>query len=166
MSNGMKMSPKTFSLAMPLTIFLVASAVWLLILSQSISFILSLFILSSFAFLLFWRGLIISRKAGELFGLKNRKQIFIVSLTVALGFCELAWGISFLPFPFFILSGLFTVIFTIAFDVLKEYFKQHPDLFADLDRINFKKILIRDMATGIIFIIIFISISSWLPSRY
>lgn len=108
----------------------------------------------------------ISRRAGELYGLKNRRQIFVISIGITLGFSELIWGISFLPFPFYILGGIFTVIFAAVFDIIKEYFKQRFDLFASLDENKFRKILIRDIVSGAILIIFFIFITPWLPVRY
>ena len=122
-------------------------------------------VLDLFSLLIFWRGLLVSRRAGELFGLKNRKQIFIVSLGITLGFSELIWAISFMPFSFFILGCLFATIFVIVFNIFKEYFKQRQGLFADLDRSSFKKILTKNIVLGIILIIILISISSWLPPK-
>jgi len=161
----MKISPKIFSFVSPILIFIAASIIWFLILAQTVSFITGFIILGLFSLLVFWRGLLTSRQAGELFGLKSRKQIFIVSLTAALGFSELIWVISFLPFSFFILGGLLAIIFAIVFNIFKEYFKQHQGLFADLDKNSFKKILTKDIVLGIILIIILISISSWLPPK-
>ncbi len=161
----MTISPKTFLLIAPLLIFFAASIIWFLILAQTINFITGFIVLVLFSLLVFWRGLLISRHAGELFGLKSRKQIFIVSLGVTLGFSELIWAISFMPFSFFILGGLLATIFAIAFNIFKEYFKQRQDLFAGLDESSFKKILTKNIALGIILIIILISISSWLPPK-
>lgn len=161
----MTMSPKTFLLIAPLLIFFAASVIWFLILAQTINFITGFIVLGSFSLLVFWRGLLISRRAGELFGLKSRKQIFIISLGVALGFSELIWAISFMPFSFFILGGLLATIFAITFNIFKEYFKQRQDLFVGLDESSFKKILTKNIALGIILIIILISISSWLPPK-
>ncbi|MDP3004219.1 MAG: hypothetical protein Q8N43_01805 [Candidatus Azambacteria bacterium] len=161
----MKISPKNFLFISPILVFLAASIIWFLILAQTISFIMGFIVLDLFSLFMFWRGLLVSRRAGELFGLKSRKQIFIVSLSVALGFSELIWAISFMPFSFFILGGLLATIFAIVFNIFKEYFKQHQGLFADLDRSIFKKILTKDIVLGIILIIILISISSWLPPK-
>lgn len=161
----MKISPENFSFISSILIFLAGSVVWFLILAQTINFITGFIVLGLISLLVFWRGFLISRRAGELFGLKSRKQIFIVSLGATLGFSELAWAISFLPFPFFILGGLFATIFAIAFNIFKEYFKQHQGLFADLDRSNFKKILTKNIILGIILIIVLISISPWLPPK-
>lgn len=161
----MKISPKNFSFISPILVFLVASIIWFLILAQTVGFIVGFIVLGLFSLLIFWRGLLISRRAGELFGLKSRKQIFIVSLGVTLGFSELIWAISFMPFSFFILGGLFATIFAIVFNIFKEYFKQHRGLFADLDRSSFKKILTKNIILGITLIIILISISPWLPPK-
>jgi len=143
-----KITPKTFLFTMPLLTFFIASFIWLEILSQKIEFVTGLIILSLALFLIFWNGLLISRRAGELFGLKNRKQIFVFSLGIALGFCELIWGISFLPFSFFILGGLLTVIFAIAFNII-------------VNGHNITKNII--LAAGLI--IIFILSSPWLPPK-
>lgn len=161
----MNVSPKIFSLILPFLVFLLASTIWFLVLAQTINFILGLIVLSFLVFIIFWRGFLISRNAGELFFLKNKKQILVISLVLTLGFSELIWIISFLPFSFFILAGLFSIIFLVTFNVLREYFKQRPDLFSEPDRNNLKKILIRDILGGIILIIIIIGVSSWLPLK-
>ncbi|MEK7578652.1 MAG: hypothetical protein AAB789_00035 [Patescibacteria group bacterium] len=161
----MKIPPNFFSFISPILVFFAASIIWFLILGQTISFITGLIVLGLFSLLMFWRGLLISRRAGELFGLKSRKQIFIVSLGAALGFSELIWAISFTPFSFFVLGGLFATIFSVVFNIFKEYFKQHQGLFADLDRNSFKKILTKNIILGIILIIILIAVSSWLPPK-
>lgn len=161
----MKISLKNFLFISPILVFFTANIIWFLILAQTINFIVGFIILDLFSFLIFWNGLLISRQAGELFGLKSRKQIFIVSLGAALGFSELIWAISFMPFSFFILGGLFATIFAIVFKIFKEYFKQQQGLFADSDKSSFKKILTKNIILGIILIIILISISSWLPPK-
>lgn len=163
----MKISPQKFLLFAPLVMFFIAGGIWFLILAQSVSFFTGLLLLIFFFFLFFWRGLLISRKAGELFGIKNKKYIFLISIAATLGFAEIVWVISFLPFHFFVLGGIFTVIFSISFDILKEYFKRRPGIYADVnpDFKRFEKILIRDIVGAVIFIIIFISIGPWLP-RY
>lgn len=150
---------------LPILIFLISTTVWLLILSQSIGFFSGFLILSFSAFLVFWKGFLISRQKGGLFGLKNKKQVFFVSLGVALGFSELMWAISFLPFSFFILSGLFTAIFSIVFDIFREYFKRKPSLFEESDKINFRKTIVKDFWGGAGFILILILIASWLPKK-
>jgi len=152
----MKISPKTFLLVAPLLMFFAGSIIWLLILAQTIGFITAFIILDFIFFLIFWRGLLISRRTGELRGLKSRKQIFIFSLGVTLGFGELTWAVSFLPFSFFILGGLLAITFAIIFNIFKEYFKERPD---------FKKFLVRDIILGIILIAILIFISPWLPPK-
>jgi len=151
----MKITPKTFLFIMPFLIFFITSFIWLEILSQKMGFIAGLIISTLTSFFIFWNGLLISRRAGELFSLKDRKQIFIFSLGVALGFCELVWAISFLPFPFYILGGLFTIIFAMAFNIVNEYLKQHREL----------KFLIKNIILGIGLIIIFILSSPWLPPK-
>lgn len=161
------LTPKNFSIAMPLIIFTFASLVWRIILDPTaIGFFSGLLILSIIAFLLFWRGLLFSRQTGELFGLKKKSQIFFISAAATLGFGELIWTISFLPFAFFILGGIFAVVFSVIFDILKNYFKIQPGLFRDLDKNNFKKTLYKDIFGGAVMIIIFILISPWLPVRY
>ena len=145
----MKISPKIFLFISPILVFLAASIIWFLILVQIISFIIGFIVLGLFSLLIFWKGFLISRRAGELFGLKSRKQIFIISLGAALGFSELIWGISFMPFSFFILGGLFAIIFAIVFNIFKEYFKQHQGLFADSDKNSFKKILTKNIVLGL-----------------
>ena len=144
----MKITPKTFLFVMPFLIFFVASFIWLEILSQKIGFITGLVILGGVSFLIFWNGLLISRRTGELFDLKNRKQIFVFSLGIMLGFCELIWAISFLPFPFFILGGLFAVIFAIAFNIIVSGHN-----------------IIKNTLLGASLIIIFILSSPWLPPK-
>ncbi|MBU2081817.1 hypothetical protein KKH14_00040 [Patescibacteria group bacterium] len=144
----MKITPKTFLFVMPFLIFFVASFIWLEILSQKIGFITGLVILGGVSFLIFWNGLLISHRTGELFDLKNRKQIFVFSLGIMLGFCELIWAISFLPFPFFILGGLFAVIFAIAFNIIVSGHN-----------------IIKNTLLGASLIIIFILSSPWLPPK-
>ena len=144
----MKITPKTFLFMMPFLVFFMASFIWLEILSQKIGFITGFVILSFVSFLIFWNGLLISRRNGELFDLKNRRQIFVFSLGIMLGFCELIWTISFLPFPFFILGGLFTVIFAIAFNVIVSGHN-----------------IIKNLILGASLIIIFILSSPWLPPK-
>ncbi|KKS44362.1 MAG: hypothetical protein UV48_C0002G0015 [Candidatus Azambacteria bacterium GW2011_GWA2_42_9] len=150
---------------LPIIIFFISSIIWLLILSQIISFFLGFLLLIFIVFLVFWRGFLISRRRGELFGLKNKKQAFFISLGATLGFGELIWAISFLPFSFFILSGFFTVIFSMVFDILREYFKRKPSLFEENGKTNFKKVLVRDFLGGAVFILALILIASWLPKR-
>ncbi len=158
----MKISPQTFFVASSVFLFLVSSFIWYLILYQAISFFTGLAVLSFLIFLIFWRNFLAFRQIGELIGLKTKKQIFTVSTVFVLGFSELIWGISFMPFSFFILSGILTVIFTATFDIYREYFKKPID-----DDFKIKKILIRDIAAGIILIIIFVFISPWLlPKAY
>ncbi len=144
----MKITPKTFLFIMPFLVFFMASFAWLEILSQKISFVVGLIILSLAVFFIFWNGLLINRRAGELSILKSRKQILVFSFGIALGFCELFWAVSFLPFPFFILGGIFTVIFAVAFNVIVN------------NRNVIKNIV---LAAGLI--IIFILSSPWLPPK-
>ena len=141
---------------MPFLIFFVAGFIWLEILSQKMGFIAGLIILSLASFLIFWNGLLISRHAGELFGLKSRKQIFVFSLGITLGFCELIWAISFLPFPFFILSGLFMVIFAVAFNVI---------LADNANKDDLRRVLIKNTLLGAGLLIILILSSPWLPPK-
>lgn len=148
-------SSKTFSLILTPIIFLGAAIVWFLALTQIISFFAGLILLGFFAFLVFWQGLLVSRRNGELFGLKTKKQILAISLGVSLGFVELIWIISLLPFSFYVLGGLFTAIFVIVFDIFKEIFKGQ----------EIKKILKRDIISGVVFITILILISHWLPKH-
>src|SRR3989344_173289 len=161
----MKISPKIFLFISPILVFLAAGIIWFLILAQTVNFIAGFIVLGLFSLLMFWKGFLVSRRAGELFGLKSRKQIFIVSLIIALGFSELIWVISFMPFSFFILGALLATIFAIVFNIFKEYFKLHQGLFVDLNRSSFKKVLTNNIVLGIILIIILISISSWLPPK-
>ena len=157
--------PKNFSFISPILVFLTSSFIWFLILAQAINFITGFIVLSFISFLVFWKGLLISRRAGELFGLKSRKQILVISLGITLGFGELIWAVSFLPFSFFILGGLLATIFTIVFNLLKEYFKQHQNLFIDLDKSSFKKILTKNIILGVALVIILIFIGPWLPPK-
>ncbi len=144
----MKITPKIFLFIMPFLTFFAAGFIWLEILSQKAAFITGLIILSLVSFLIFWNGLLINYRAGVSFGLKTRKQIFVFSLGIALGFCELIWVISFLPFSFFILSGLFTVIFAIAFNVIVS-----------------GRNIVKNAILGASLIIIFILSSPWLPPK-
>ncbi len=150
---------------MPIAVFLMASFVWFLILAQTVSFIAGFLILCLLSLVVFWRGFLTSRRAGELLGFKSRKQLFIFSLSLVLGFSELIWAISFLPFSFFILGGLFAIIFSITFNIFKEYFKRHKGLFAEADENNFKRILTKNIILGVVLINVLILISPWLPPK-
>ena len=150
---------------MPIAVFLAASFVWFLILAQTINFITGFLILCLLSFVVFWKGFLTSRRAGELLGFKSRKQLFIFSLSLALGFSELIWAISFLPFSFFILGGLVTIISSIAFNIFKEYFKRYKGLFAEADENNFKRILTKNIILGAGLISVLILISPWLPPK-
>jgi len=148
-------SSKTFSLISAPIVFLGAAIVWFFVLAQVISFFIGLILLGFFAFLVFWQGLLISRRNGELFGLKTKKQILAISLGASLGFVELIWIISLLPFSFYVLGGLFAAIFVVVFDIFREVFKGQ----------EFKKILKRDIVSGTVFVTILILISHWLPKH-
>ena len=156
----MKVSPQILFVISTIFIFLAASFIWYLILYQVINFVSGLVILSFLIFLAFWQNLLAFRRAGELIGLKSKKQIFIVSLVFTLGFSELIWSISFMPFSFFILSGILSVVFAETQDIFKEYFKKSANDYSEI-----KKILTKDIIAGIILITIFIFISPWLPSK-
>lgn len=158
-------SPKRFLFIAPLLIFFLTSAIWFSILSQTISFVAGFIVLIFVSFFIFWRGLLILRRAGELFGLRSKKQIFVVSLAVALSFGEMFWAISFLPLRFFILGGLFVILFMFAFSIFKEYFKQDQNSSSELTKKVFKKVLTKNIILSVILIIILISISSWLPPK-
>lgn len=156
----MKINPKVIFVISPAFIFLFASLIWYLILYQAITFLSGLTILFFLIFFVFWQNFSALRKAGELIGLSNKKHIIIVSLFFVLGFEELFWSISFLPFSFFILGGLIAVIFAVILDIYREYFRKLA-----IDELKMKKILTRDIAVGIISIIIYIFISPWFLSR-
>jgi len=149
----MKISPENFLFISPILIFLAADFIWFLILAQAVGFFAGFVILAIFSFLIFWKGLLISRRNGELFGLKSKKQIFSASLSAGLVLSEIIWVISFLPFPFFILGGLFAIIFALIFNIFKKYFKQQEEPFGNL------------IILAVVLIIILISISPWLPSK-
>ena len=127
----MKIAPKNFLFISPILIFLIAGFIWFLVLAQTVGFFAGFVILAIFSFLIFWKGLLISRRNGELFGLRSRKQIFVISLIVALVFGEIIWVVSFLPFPFFILGGLFAIIFAVVFNIFKN------SLYVSMSKYNF-----------------------------
>ena len=156
----MKISHQILFVIFSIFIFLLSSFVWYLILYQAISFFTGLIIISFFIFLAFWQNFLAFRRAGELMALKNKKQIFVVSVIFTLGLAELMWSISFMPFSFFILGGILSVIFAVTLDIFKEYFKK-----PEASDLKIKKIIIRDIITGVILITIFIFISPWLPIR-
>lgn len=141
-------------------IFLTSSFIWYLILYQAISFFSGLAILSFLFFIIFWKIFLAFRKSGELIGLKNKRQIFVVSTVLVLCFSEFIWSISFMPFSFFIMGGMLTVIFTVIIDICKEYFKK-----SSIDDLIIRRVLIRDITIGVILITIFIFISPWLPPK-
>lgn len=141
-------------------IFLTSSFIWYLILYQAISFFSGLVILSFLIFIIFWKIFLAFRKSGELIGLKNKRQIFVVSTVLVLCFSEFIWSISFMPFPFFIMGGILTVIFTVIIDICKEYFKK-----SSIDDLIIRRVIMRDITIGVILITIFIFISPWLPPK-
>ncbi|HEY4494854.1 MAG TPA: hypothetical protein VJC01_00160 [Candidatus Paceibacterota bacterium] len=161
----MKISSQTLFVISSVFIFLVSSFIWYLILYQAISFFIGLIILSFFIFLAFWKNFLTFRRAGELIGLKSKKQIFIISIIFVLGFSELVWSISFMPFPFFILGGILAVIFGVTLDIYKEYFRKPASDNLSALGLKIKKVIIKDVIAGIILIIIFIFISPWLPPK-
>ena len=156
----MKISSQMIFIISPIWIFLTSSFIFYLILYQAISFFNGLLVSSLLYFLTFFQDFLEFRKSGESTGLKNKKQIFVISLVLTLGFSELFWSISFLPFSFFILGGILAVIFTVVLDIYKENFKRSAN-----DSLKIIRILIRDIVTGVILITIFIFISSWLPQK-
>ena len=156
----MKISSQMIFIISPIWIFLTSSFILYLILYQAISFFNGLLVSSLLYFLTFFQDFLEFRKSGESTGLKNKKQIFVISLVLTLGFSELFWSISFLPFSFFILGGILAVIFTVVLDIYKENFKRSAN-----DSLKIIRILIRDIVTGVILITIFIFISSWLPQK-
>lgn len=155
-----KISPQILFVISSIFIFLISSLIWYLILYQAISFFSGLIIISFLFFLTFWQNFLGLRRAGELIGLKSKKQIFTVSIVFALGFSELIWSISFMPFSFFILGGILSIIFAVVLDTFKECFKK-----STADDLKIKKVLIRDISAAIILITIFIFISPWLPPK-
>lgn len=159
------MSSKMFFLTMTLAIFIIASVFYFLILIQLMNFIVGLLLFGLIIFFLFWNGLLISRRLGELYGLKSKKQIFIISLIFTLGFSEVFWSIAFLSFSFFTLGGLFTVFFSTVFDIIRESFKNQRNLFSKIEDKELIKIIRRDVVLGIIFTAVLISISAWMPIR-
>lgn len=156
----MKAYPKIISVVLPVWIFLASSFIWYLVLYQTISFFSGLAVLIFLIFVTFWQIFLLLRRNGELTGLKNKKQILVVSLILVFGFSELIWSISFMQFSFFILGGILAVIFGIVLDIYKEFFKKAAN-----DILKTKRILIRDITLGVILIVIFIFISPWLPLK-
>src|SRR3989338_4963991 len=161
----MKISPQTLFIISSVFIFLISSFIRYLILYQAIGFFNGLVILSFFIFLAFWQNFLAFRRAGELIGLKSKKQIFIISVIFVLGFSELVWSISFMPFPFFILGGILAVIFGVTLDIYREYFRKLASDSSSALGLKIKKVIIKDVIAGIILIIIFIFISPWLPPK-
>lgn len=156
----MKISGKTIFIFSPMFIFLTASFIWYLILYRTIDFFSGFTILIFLFFLIFWQNFLAFRKSGELIGLKNKKQVLAVSLIFTLGFGELIWSISFLPFSFFILGGILAVIFGSVLDIYKEYFRHQIN-----NGLEIKKILVKDIVLGVSLITLFIFISPWFPPK-
>jgi len=92
--------------------------------------------------------------------IKNKIQITTVSLGVSMGLAETAWAISFLPFGYFILGALFTVVFGAVLNIISSYYKV-----SSTDPETFKKIVTRSVILAFVFIIIFVTISPWLPQK-
>lgn len=161
----MKFSSSIIFIISIVFVFLISGFIWYLILYQAIGFFNGLVILSFLIFLTFWQNFLATRRAGKLTGLKSKKRIFIVSVVIVLGFSELIWSISFMPFSFFILGGMLSVIFGVTLDIFKEYFKKSTIDDLSAESVNIKSILIRDITAGIVLITIFILISPWLPLK-
>ncbi len=161
----MRISPAFFAFLSPIVAFLASGVIWVFILSQTIRFCFGLLIFTFFLFLVIFNGFMINRRAGALFRLKTRRNILSVSLVAAVCFAEIFWAISFLPFPFYILAGLFAAVFFVSFDIIKSYFGQRSGLFAESELVEFKKILYRDITVFVIFTILLLAMSAWLPRR-
>jgi len=70
-----------------------------------------------------------------------------------------------MPFPFFILGGILAVIFGVTLDIYGEYFRKPAnDSSFDFNG-KIKKVIIKDVMAGIVFITIFILISPLLPPK-
>jgi len=160
-----KVASQTLFVISSIFIFLASSFIWYVILYQAIGFFIGLIILSFFIFLVFWQNFLAFRRAGELIGLKSKKQIFIISVIFVLGFSELVWSISFMPFPFFILGGILAVIFGVTLDIYREYFRKPASDNSSAFNGKIKKVIIKDVMAGIALITIFILISPWLPPK-
>lgn len=160
-----KISPAFFAFFSPIAAFLMSGAVWLLILAQIIGFFYGFLIFTVLIFLITFKGLSVNRRAGIMFRMKTRNDVLSVSLVAGACFAEIFWAISFLPFQFYILAGLFAAVFFLSFDIIKSYFGQRPGLFAEAEQAEFKKNLIRDVAVFAIFTILLLAMGSWLPRR-
>jgi len=156
----MIIASKMLFLVSPAWLFLVSSFIFYLILYQAISFFSGILTASSLYFFTFWQDFSTLRRSGESTGLNNKKQVFVISTILTLGFSELFWTISFLPFSFFILGGILAVIFGVVLDIYREYFRRPVG-----NDLKTKKVLIRDTIVGVILIIIFIFLSPWLPQK-
>ena len=143
-----------------LNIYLLTSLIWFFILAQALDFILGLIFISVGTGLLFFQSMLITRRAGEFVNIKNKIQITTVSLGVSMGLAETAWAISFLPFGYFILGALFTVVFGAVLNIISSYYKV-----SSTDPETFKKIVTRSVILAFVFIIIFVTISPWLPQK-
>lgn len=155
-----KISPPILFVISSVFIFLISGLVWYLILYQAIGFFSGLLIMGFLIFLVFWQNFLALRRNGELSGLKIKKQILVVSLIFTLGLCEIIWSVSFMPFSFFILGGIISVVFAAVLDIFEKYFKK-----SIVDNLKIKKILTKNIIAGVVLIIIFIFISPWLPPK-
>src|SRR3989344_2122644 len=86
--------------------------------------------------------------------------LIFISVGVSMGLAETAWAISFLPFGYFILGALFTVVFGAVLNIISSYYKV-----SSTDPETFKKIVTRSVILAFVFIIIFVTISPWLPQK-
>lgn len=143
-----------------LNVYLLASLIWFFILAQAFDFIWGLILISVGAGSLFFQSMLITRRAGEFINIKNKMQIAVISLGVSMGLAETAWAISFLPFGYFVLGALFTAVFGAALNIISSYYKIPPT-----DPETFRKIVIRSVALAFFFIVIFVTISPWLPQK-
>ena len=162
----MRIASNNFLPVFSLLALVASGSIWFLILSQAIGFLVGIIFMIVFSFFIIRWGFLVFRSAGELLGLKKRKQIMAVSLIAALALVEIFWTLSFLPFSFFILGGIFSITFVIVFNILKEYFKrQQENALVSLKEIGFYRFLKKNITIAVILIIILISISPWLPPK-
>lgn len=140
------------------TVFFVASFLWFFSLAQAIDFVSGLVGLAAAAALILGQSLFVARRKGELTGIKNKSQILILAGGSALGFAEIIWALSFLPFSYFISGAIFTTIWVMVFNIFRRYGDNAGGE-------KFREVILRSLLIGSAFIFILIVISPWLPQR-
>lgn len=156
---------QTFSLT---TLFFAFSLVWFFMIGRDLDFWLGILIMIFLSFLSFWQSLLVSLHFGELapapdsssdslgeFKKPVKRDLFIFSVWSALALGELGWVLSFLPFSFFVLAGVFSSFWNAWTEILKYYFRGSLSF-----KVIYKNILLVFLVATLLLLI-----TPWLPRR-